>query len=361
MKKLSPRENLLFLYRREGYAYAPSEISLCAAQERAFTKHTGRPADEVSDYFRIPFRPVDGLRLAGAEKEAFLRYFPGGLNADAWFSGWGVAFEPGHNEVSQHFTRMRHPLEGDITMDDLAAYPFPVHVRDHEAVQREQAAEIKAAGFAAIGNMPCTVWETAWYMRGMENLMVDMAEGDEKAAFLLDTVTVQSVEQASAYARAGVDILAIGDDIGMQRAPLMSLAMYREWLKPRLARVIAAAREIKPDVLIQYHSCGYAEPFIEDLIEIGVDILNPVQPESMSFAEIHAKYGDRLSFNGTLGTQTTMPFGTPEDVHRTVIEHLDIAGEKGGLLVCPTHVVEPEVPWENIAAYLEACKAYIVN
>jgi len=356
--KISPRENLLSLYRREGYAYAPSEISLCAAQEHVFIKNTGRPADELADYFNIPFRPVEGLWQTNAGKKAFLRYYPGGLNADAWISGWGVAHEPGHNEVSRHFTRMRHPLEGDITMDDLAAYPFPSFMRNNEEMQREQAEEIKAAGFAAIGNMPCTVWETAWYMRGMEDLMVDMAEGDEKAAFLLDTVTAQSVEQASAYARAGVDILAIGDDIGMQRAPLMGLAMYREWLKPRLARVITAAREIRPDVLIQYHSCGYAEPFIEDLIEIGVDILNPVQPESMSFADIHTKYGDRLSFNGTLGTQSTMPFGTPEDVRRTVRKNLDIVGEKGGLLICPTHVVEPEVPWENIEAYLEACKMY---
>jgi len=358
MKKLSPRENLLSLYRREGYAYAPAEIVLCPAQERAFTQKTGRPASELADYFNFPFRPVHGLRLAGAGEEAFRRYFPGGLKEGAWFSGWGVAYESGSSGASLHFTRMRHPLAGDITMDDLAAYPFPAFMRENGEAQRAQAEAIKAAGFAAIGDMPCTVWETAWYMRGMEDLMVDMAEGDEKAAFLLDTVTAQSVEQASAYARAGVDILALGDDIGMQRAPLMSLAMYREWLKPRLARVIAAAREIKPDVLIQYHSCGYAEPFIGDLIEIGVDILNPVQPESMSFAEIHAKYGNRLSFNGTLGTQTIMPFGTPEDVRRTVFEHLDIAGEKGGLLVCPTHMVEPEVPWENIAAYFEACKAY---
>ena len=355
---ISPRENLLFLYRREGYAYAPAEIMLCPAQTRAFTEKTGRPADDLADYFNFPFRGIQGLRQISAGREAFLPYFPGGLKAGTRLSGWGVAHEPGNSEASQHFTHMRHPLGGDITMDTLAAYPFPVLAHDNEQAQREQAEQIKAAGFAAMGHMSCTVWETAWYMRGMEDLLVDMAEGDEKAVFLLDVVTARSVEQAAAYARAGVDILAVGDDIGMQRAPLMGLAMYREWLKPRLARVIATARQIKPDVLIQYHSCGYAEPFIEDLIEIGVDILNPVQPESMAFADIHAKYGDRLSFNGTLGTQSTMPFGSPEDVRRTVFENLDIAGEKGGLLVCPTHVVEPEVPWENIEAYFEACRAY---
>ena len=78
----------------------------------------------------------------------------------------------------------------------------------------------------------------------------------------------------------------------------------------------------------------------------------------MDFARLHARFGKRLSFNGTLGTQTTMPFGTPEDVRATVRRHLDIAGPRGGLLVCPTHLLEPEVPWENVAAYVCACKEY---
>ena len=167
-----------------------------------------------------------------------------------------------------------------------------------------------------------------------------------------------SVSQAEAFARAGVDVLLLGDDIGTQRSIMMSPALYREWLKPRLAKVIARAREIKPDILIQYHSCGFIEPYIEDLIEVGVDILNPVQPECMPFADIYAKYGHLLSFNGALGTQSTLPFGTPEDVRRAVRDALDTAGDRGGLFVCPTHVVEPEVPWENILAYVEACGGY---
>ena len=356
--KLSPRENLLSLYRRQGYEYAPAEIMLCPAQARAFTQHTGRPENELADHFGFPFRGVQGLRQVTADKAEFLRCYPGGLKPGTNITGWGVAHEPGSSDASKHFTRMRHPLEGDITMDELAAYPFPKLVGGNEEQQREQAAQIKGRGLAAYGHMSCTVWETAWYMRGMEDLLVDMAEGDEKAAFILDAVTDHSEKQAAAFARAGVDLIALGDDIGMQRAPMMGLGMYREYLKPRLARVIRAAREVKPDVLIQYHSCGYAAPFIEDLIEVGVDILNPVQPECMVFAEIHAKYSDRLSFNGTLGTQTTMPFGTPEDVRRVVRENLDIAGACGGLFVCPTHVVEPEVPWENIIAYFAACEEY---
>ena len=140
---------------------------------------------------------------------------------------------------------------------------------------------------------------------------------------------------------------------------MMDERLYCNYLKPRLRRVINAARAINPDLIVFYHCCGYLEPFIDHLIDVGVDVLNPIQPESMDFEHIHAKYGDQLSFHGTIGTQTTMPFGTVEDVRREVFRNLDIAGSHGGLLVCPTHMLEPEVPWENIRAYLLACRDYM--
>ena len=99
-------------------------------------------------------------------------------------------------------------------------------------------------------------------------------------------------------------------------------------------------------------------PFIADLIEAGAYVLNPVQPESMDFNKVFWLYGDRLSFCGTIGTQTTMPFGTPDEIRKEVWERLDLVGKNGGLLICPTHVLEPEVPPENIAAYIDACTEY---
>jgi uroporphyrinogen decarboxylase len=134
--------------------------------------------------------------------------------------------------------------------------------------------------------------------------------------------------------------------------------MYRKWLKPRLAKVIRAAKEIKPDILVSYHSCGYVTPMINDLIEVGVDILNPVQPECMNVDEVLGEYGERLSFNGTIGTQELMPFGTPAEIREKVHHNLRLAGEKGGLFCCPTHMLEPEVPWENIEAYVEAVNSF---
>jgi uroporphyrinogen decarboxylase len=144
----------------------------------------------------------------------------------------------------------------------------------------------------------------------------------------------------------------------MQHSTMMSVDMWRQWLKPRFARVIRAAKEIKPDILAFYHSCGYVLPFLDDLIEIGVDILNPVQPECMAFDEVHKLVGNRLSFWGTIGTQTTLPFGTPEEVRRVVRSRLETCGAKGGILIAPTHLVEPEVPWANLQAMAEEAWAF---
>ncbi len=125
-----------------------------------------------------------------------------------------------------------------------------------------------------------------------------------------------------------------------------------------MQRAIAAAKSVKPDMLAFYHSDGDIRDIIPELIEIGVDVLNPVQPECMDPRAIKSKYGDRLSFWGTIGTQTTLPSGTPDDVRRQVREMIDTVGDGGGLVLAPTHLVEPEVPWENLMAFVDEAKRY---
>ena len=125
-----------------------------------------------------------------------------------------------------------------------------------------------------------------------------------------------------------------------------------------MQRAIAAAKKVKPDMLAFYHSDGDIRDIIPELIEIGVDVLNPVQPECMDPREVKARYGDRLSFWGTIGTQTTLPFGTPGQVRQAVREMIDTVGVGGGLVLAPTHLVEPEVPWENLLAFVDEARHY---
>jgi len=353
---MNDRENLISLFRRKGYERVPVSFYLCPSLDAEYLKQT-KAEMYYGDYFGFPWKDCPQLGLEHNPEQFLPWYKNTPLAEGTWIDYWGVAHEPGSKEAF-HMTRMRHPLQGIDDLETIKSYPFPDHAKGKTSYQKPAVDAIHAEGKAAAGGMECTLWETAWYLRSMEDLMVDMMSDDPIAEFILDKVTEQSCIRAEAFARAGVDMIMTGDDIGTQKTAMMSLELYRKWIKPRFKKIIDAARAIKPDILIHYHSCGYATPFIEDLIEAGVDILNPLQSESMDVFEILKEYGDRLSFTGAVGTQTVMPFGTPDEVKQTVYKILDAAGEKGGILPMPTHILEPEVPWENIIAYVEACKSY---
>ncbi len=193
-------------------------------------------------------------------------------------------------------------------------------------------------------------------MTGFEHFFEWAAVNPEPLHYVLDRITDNNVFSAQKIAEAGVDMLQVGDDVAMQDRMLMSPGMWRELIKPRLARVIRAARDINPEIPVWYHSDGAISPIIDDLIEVGVTVLNPVQPECVDMKWVKNKYGDRLAFWGTIGTQTVMPFGTPEDVKRTVKEMIDLFAP--GLVIAPTHVLEPDVPWDNITALFKAVEEY---
>jgi uroporphyrinogen decarboxylase len=365
---MTPRENLYQIYRRKGFIQVPVGFNLCDSLLAEFKKRYPE-AKSYQDHFNFPYRNIidpgfswnfDNLDMIPEQlKVDWNIYYPEGFTYDVKFDGWGIAHEKSPN--SMHMTRMHHPMKKFETLAEMQAYPLPDYTLVDFSPLQKKIDEIHAKGLAVFVWQECTIWETAWYLRSMENLMMDMAMEDEKAVWLLDQITEKACYRAEIFARQGADILGLGDDIGMQDSIMMSMEMYQQWLKPRLAKVIRAAKNVNPDILISYHSCGYIEPFINELIEVGIDILNPVQPECMDFKAIHDKYGSRISFNGTIGTQKIMPFGTPEQVTAEVQKNLKIAGEKGGLFCCPTHILEPEVPWENIEAYANACNSFQVN
>ncbi len=352
---MTNRENYLSIARRTGYDYMPVKFPMCPDLQARFD------AWLRENELEIPYGEgyVNSLPMTRAADETFLenyyknKVFKPGTTIDAW----GVAHEPG-SRAAFHMTYMHNPMEDFDSVEQIEAYPFPVVKEEGLAAQCEKVKAIRASDKAVIGNLHCSIWEQAWYLRGMENLMCDMLSEDPMAEVLLDKVTDIAVRNMEILAKAGVDGVYFGDDIGMQHTIMMSESLYGQWLKPRLKRLIDAARAIKPDILIFYHSCGHVTELIPQLIEAGIDVLNPVQPEAMDFREIHDKFGDVLSFQGTIGTQSTMPFGTPEEVRRKVFESLDIAGAHGGLYVCPTHLLEPDVPVENVVAYIKACADY---
>ncbi|MCK5774725.1 MAG: hypothetical protein KAH25_01035 [Bacteroidales bacterium] len=350
---MTARENILKVLRREGMASVPVDFVFCDSQITDFKKRFGN--EDYQSYFNMCHRSfeMEVQRNFTFGPDHFKREV---LPESTVFDEYGIGHSKG-SAAAFHMTRMHHPLKG-ADLNEILNYPYPTVADDSLLLTKKKVAELRSKGLASFAFMQMTVWEASWYLRSMEELMIDMMMEDEKATALLDKITEFAVSKATIYAKAGVDILSLGDDIGTQDSIMIDVGLWETWLKPRLTKVIEAAKNANPDILIFYHSCGYVVPFIDQLIEIGVDILNPVQPECMSFDEVYDKFGDRLSFWGTLGTQELLPFGTKEDVVKTTISRLKKCGEQGGLVIGPTHMVEPEVSWENLTAIMEGVETF---
>lgn len=271
----------------------------------------------------------------------------------------------GSTGKAYHFRVMLHPLEHVTSVAQLEKLPWPDTADPkHYTALRRKMMQAHTRGKVAFAGMECTCFELAWYARGMDNLFQDLAEDNGIADWLLDWFTERSCHVVSEFARAGIDVIGLGDDIGMQTGMLLSVPQWRKHLKPRLAKVIAAVREASGGrkVWVHYHSDGNIIEVIPELIEIGVDILNPVQPECMDTVELVRRFGDRLAFSGMVGTQSTMPFGTPDDVRRRVREIAALHRDYGArLMIAPTHVLEPDVPFANILALVDEVKSIRFN
>ncbi len=254
-----------------------------------------------------------------------------------------------------HFTEYISPLRNAESFAEIEHYPIVSNAGWSDAAMRQAREEAHAAenyASAWIGH----IYENAWQVRGYEPFLMDLLTQREWAELLLDRFCDNNVRSAAAAAQAGYDCIYLGDDVANQNALMFQPELWREVFKPRLARVTAAALAVKPDIHIWYHSDGNIWDILDDLIDVGITILNPVQPECMNPLEIRKRCGKRLAFDGCVGTQSTFPFGTPEDMHRVVrdlVESLD--GKSGGLMLSPTHVLEPEVPPENVVAFFEEC------
>ena len=329
-------------------AKTPFYFTLCDSLIAEFESRTGKR--DYFDYFDMPFRAasVEPTR----NPPDYSMYFEDLQPVDE-ISEWGVGYIRGSR---YHFRRMVHPMSGFEDPDQVRLFPLPDILDDYRWKGfAERIGQLKERDYVTMNAPPyIDVFEPAWYLRGFEQLLMDLHLNPPMAEACLERMTEIKGALARRYAEAGVDVLIFGDDIGEERNMILSPETWRKWLKPRLRRAIRAAKEINPEVICYYHSDGNIEPVISDLIEAGVEILNPVQPECMDPFRIKQRYGNELTLWGTIGTQRLMPFGTPGEVKSTVEKMIREIGIDGGLVIAPTHILEPEVPWENVLALVEA-------
>lgn len=272
---------------------------------------------------------------------------------DAWGIDWALhAYETPFGVG--HYTEIaRHPLADEAA---IAAYRPPDPTRPALYADAEAMIAAYHDEYWIVGATVCTIFETAWALRGLERMMLDMATDPDLADHLLDIPYRFHLAAAKRLTELGVDMIWLGDDVGTQHRMLMSPGMWRRYLKPRMAELIAQIKAINPDLVVAYHTDGYALPILPELAEIGVDVLNPVQPASMDPAMVRREFGDRLCFWGTLDEQDTLPFGSPADVAHEVRTRIETVGYDGGLILGPTHSVQLDTPLANFHAMVETVK-----
>lgn len=348
---MTPRERVRQAVHRGTPDRVPKEVGFTPAVMERFRKETGDT--NPSDYFGMETRHVDFTPLRKEDAPDFSEYMRRLPPETRIMSEYGTASVPAN---FHHFWGYVYPLQNARTVKDIERYPWPDMTLAYRHARLEaQIAQLHDQGYFVAG-FSGHIFETAWQLIGFEKMFEDLLLNPALVEAVLEAITANNCFRARRFAEAGVDMLRTGDDVGMEDRLMMDPDLWRVFLKPRLAREIAAAREVNPDLPVWYHSDGDISLIIDDLIEVGVTVLNPVQPECMDVYEIRRRYGDRLAFWGTIGTQTVMPFGTPDGVKQEVKRMIDLFAP--GLVLAPTHVLEPDVPWENIMALFEAIEEY---
>ncbi|MCL4385737.1 MAG: hypothetical protein M1479_04360 [Actinobacteria bacterium] len=212
--------------------------------------------------------------------------------------------------------------------------------------------------FSICCDLQCSLFEGYKYLRGLSKAFEDLLLEPERVSMIIDRLIEYHSVIGLKLIDMGADIIWLGDDLGGQNTMLMSPEIFRKVLKPKMAKIINIFKRRNKDIKIAFHTDGYVIPIIDDLIEVGVDILNPIQPESMNPYEIKKRWNKNLCLWGSISVQSTFPFGTKKEIIENIKERLKFIGPGGGFIIGPTHNIQIDTPLENILAFFNTVKNF---
>lgn len=269
---------------------------------------------------------------------------------------WGVYRKMVSYGDGEYAEICHHPFAEINEISELEQYQWPSADWFDTSNIKEKIKEINKEKEYAFKIGIGLIFEHAWYMRGFERMFMDMADHSELAFEILRRVTDYYIALFTKIAQAAegkLDLVFTGDDIAGQQGLLMSPNIFQEMIKPHHKRLNKAIHEYGAKIL--YHSCGAVSKIVPDYIDMGVDILEALQFDAagMDPKELKENYGNKLCFHGGISVQTTLPFGTVDDVREEVKERINILGKDGGYIIAPSHAIQAGTPPENIMAFLE--------
>lgn len=341
----------------ETYAYEPLKRHLGLALDRpmrTFTRDHVEPDPELLEFFAIDTRyvrvqPPDAFKVKLEEDNSFL---------DEFGTRWQKP--PG----SLYFDPVGYPLE-NASLADLERYQWP-DPRDPGRTRglREQARRLHEETDYAVclDTVGMGTFESCWMLRGLQNFFCDLAADPEFAYALLGKVAEFKIALYDELLREVgeyLDVVFVSDDLGTQRAPMVSLKTYRELIRPHQERLWRSVKA-KTRAKLFMHSCGSVRALVPDFLEMGLDVLNPVQPlaAGMDTAQLKRDFGDRLSFWGAIDEQGVLSTGSPADVRAEVKRRIRDLAPGGGYVLGPSHNIQGDVPPENIVAMYQAARDF---
>ena len=267
---------------------------------------------------------------------------------------WGVIKKDSYGSIDIY-----HPLESVSSLDEIEKYQWP-SPENYNYGQFLQECE-GFTHYAVCSGPWSAILYVACELMGMENFLIALIEKPEIAHLLLDKITdfyYQVAKRMFEKTKNKIDIFFIGDDYGAQNGLLISLSLWRRFMAPRLNRLISLAKNYGYKVML--HSCGSVRDLIPDLIQLGVDILDPIQvrAKGMKIEDLKRDFGENLSFHGSIDTQHTLPFGSSKEVKIEVIKRLTEVAPGGGFCLAPSQVLLPEIPLKNIITMYEVAYQY---
>lgn len=293
-------------------------------------------------------RLIEGPWLGGGQK--YIK-----INETIFKNAWGVVQKVGAN--GKYIEWVSGPLVDAKDPDEIFIPGIENIVDDPDLSRKVQ--ELKDIGIFVQGTVT-QVYKIAWMLRGMENLLCDYLINRPFIDKLYDKLYKLQGEILRRLTKAGMDMIGFEGDIAMQHSLIMGPDSWRTVDKPRLAKVIASCKEINPNIHVFIHSDGDISEIMPDLIEIGFDVIDPIQPECMDPIKIKKLYGDKITLHRCGSLQRTLPFGTPEDCKKEAITYIKQCGQNGGLVLGASNTISYDVPVENVVAWYEAVRDFIL-
>ncbi len=317
-----------------------------------------KPSEAVLRRFRVDTRYVSAQGAASFKGDVIRRERGGRVWKD-FTDEFGVTWSM-PDDHPYYFDISHSPLAG-LTLSQIKDYPFPMgdDPSRFEGLRDRALALKRETPYGVISGISGVVYEICWYMRGLENLFTDMVECPEVLETIIDRTLRFWLDWFRLFlTEVGdvVDVIMIGDDLAGQKGPLFSPRIYREIVKPRHKRLVQYIKS-RTQAKIWYHSCGSVPTYLPDLIDNGIDILNPVQvsAKDMDPAQLKARHGNDLVFwGGGVDSQHVLPRGTPEQVREDVRRNIEAFKPGGGYVFNSVHNIQADVPPDNIVAMFDA-------